>query len=219
MKHCDKCNIDVRGNLERCPLCQHTLTGEATPPEFPIVRSIYEKYEQFFKLAVLITSALTVISIAVNMILPHTGKWSLFVLFGVICSWITTHLCIKKRRVLSQNISTQAVIVSILCVIWDAFTGWHGWSVDYVVPIIFAAAIVALFIMTKILRLNMPDYVFSIVICTFFGLVPLILCLTGITRLIIPSAICMALSLLSLITLILYDGKELWTTLSKKFHI
>ncbi len=116
MKHCDKCNMNVRGTLERCPLCQHTLRGEATPAEFPTVVSIYEKYEWIFKLAILITSALTVISIAVNMILPQSGKWSLFVLFGTICAWISAHIFIKKRYVLSQNIATQAVI-NLCCVL------------------------------------------------------------------------------------------------------
>ena len=50
MKHCDKCKIDVRGEFERCPLCQNKLTGESTPYEFPKVQSFYEKYEKIFKL-------------------------------------------------------------------------------------------------------------------------------------------------------------------------
>ena len=137
MKHCDKCKIDVRGEFERCPLCQNKLTGESTPYEFPKVQSFYEKYEKIFKFAILVTSSLSIISIAVNILLPQSGHWSLFVLFGVICFWLTTNICIKKRQVISQNIAAEAVIISILCVIWDKFTGWHGWSVDYVIPIIF----------------------------------------------------------------------------------
>ena len=56
MKHCDKCKIDVRGEFERCPLCQNKLTGESTPYEFPNVHSFYEKYEKIFKFAILVTS-------------------------------------------------------------------------------------------------------------------------------------------------------------------
>ena len=66
MKHCDKCKIDVRGEFERCPLCQNKLTGESTPYEFPKVQSFYEKYEKIFKFAILVTSSLSIISIAVN---------------------------------------------------------------------------------------------------------------------------------------------------------
>ena len=104
-------------------------------------------------------------------------------------------------------------------VIWDKFTGWHGWSVDYVIPIIFSWAMLGLFVATKILKIKMPDYVFSFVICIFFGLAPFILCITGVTKILIPSVICIALSIISFITLVLYDGKELVLTLSKKFHI
>ena len=77
MKHCDKCKIDVRGEFERCPLCQNKLTGESTPYEFPKVQSFYEKYEKIFKFAILVTSSLSIISIAVNILLPQSGHWSL----------------------------------------------------------------------------------------------------------------------------------------------
>lgn len=76
MKHCDKCKIDVRGEFERCPLCQNKLTGESTPYEFPKVQSFYEKYEKIFKFAILVTSSLSIISIAVNILLPQSGHWS-----------------------------------------------------------------------------------------------------------------------------------------------
>ena len=181
----------MRGEFERCPLCQNKLTGESTPYEFPKVQSFYEKYEKIFKFAILVTSSLSIISIAVNILLPQSGHWSLFVLFGVICFWLTT----------------------------NKFTGWHGWSVDYVIPIIFSWAMLGLFVATKILKIKMPDYVFSFVICIFFGLAPFILCITGVTKILIPSVICIALSIISFITLVLYDGKELVLTLSKKFHI
>ena len=219
MKHCDKCNIDVRGEFLRCPLCQHTLTGEGTRNEFPKVQTLYEKYKGIIKLCILSTSALAIISVAVNALIPQSGKWSLFVVFGVICAWITAYICIKKWKVLSQNITTEAVIISALCVVWDAFTHWHGWSVDYVIPIVFSCALLGLFIMNKILKLRMSDYVFSTVICGAFGLVPLILWLTGVTGILIPSAICVALSIMSFIMLILYDKQELILTLTKKFHL
>lgn len=166
MKHCDKCKIDVRGEFERCPLCQNKLTGESTPYEFPKVQSFYEKYEKIFKFAILVTSSLSIISIAVNILLPQSGHWSLFVLFGVICFWLTTNICIKKRQVISQNIAAEAVIISILCVIWDKFTGWHGWSVDYVIPIIFSWAMLGLFVATKILKIKMPRL--CVLICDMY---------------------------------------------------
>lgn len=219
MKHCNKCNVDVRGEFERCPLCQHILAGEATSREFPRIPSVYEKYKQIIKLIILITASVAVISAAVNALMPQSGRWSLFVIFGVVCFWITSYICLKKRQVIAQNIAAEAVLISILCVIWDKVTGWHGWSVDYVIPIIFSWSMLGLFVVTKILKIKMPDYVFSFVICIFFGLAPFILCVTGVTRLMIPSVICIALSAISFITLVLYDGRELLETLSKKFHI
>lgn len=35
MRHCRKCNLDFTGDLDKCPLCQAELSGEATPSAFP----------------------------------------------------------------------------------------------------------------------------------------------------------------------------------------
>lgn len=36
MRHCDPCDIDLSGDLDRCPLCGSVLEGEATPAAFPV---------------------------------------------------------------------------------------------------------------------------------------------------------------------------------------
>ena len=35
MKYCEKCKVSVRGNAERCPLCNAVLTGDPEPGGFP----------------------------------------------------------------------------------------------------------------------------------------------------------------------------------------
>ena len=73
-------------------------------------------------------------------------------LFGVICLAYDKYMYQETPNHITQNIAAEAVIISILCVIWDKFTGWHGWSVDYVIPIIFSWAMLGLFVATKILK-------------------------------------------------------------------
>lgn len=181
--------------------------------------SFYENMKRFL-IANSCHFVTSIISIAVNILLPQSGHWSFVCTFRCHMLFGLRQIYVSRNcQVISQNIAAEAVIISILCVIWDKFTGWHGWSVDYVIPIIFSWAMLGLFVATKILKIKMPDYVFSFVICIFFGLAPFILCITGVTKILIPSVICIALSIISFITLVLYDGKELVLTLSKKFHI
>ena len=35
MKRCEKCGVQFSGDLDRCPLCQAELSGDASPAVFP----------------------------------------------------------------------------------------------------------------------------------------------------------------------------------------
>ena len=54
---------------------------------------------------------------------------------GVFCTWLLVMVGYRKRKNPLKNGMWQLVIVSVGAVLWDVFTGWKGWSVDYVFPL------------------------------------------------------------------------------------
>lgn len=36
MRYCDRCHLDYKGDLDRCPLCGTALEGVPTPSDFPV---------------------------------------------------------------------------------------------------------------------------------------------------------------------------------------
>ena len=222
-KTCDKCGVTVRGTMQQCPLCQSRLL-ETEPitdnkPCYPVIKTLYRQFERFFKVVIVSAIAVGVAAVAVNMLLPDMGFWSLFVLLGLLCFWLMLTTAIKRRHNIPANITNQAILISILSVIWDYATVWHGWSVDFVIPITFGVAMVSIGVLGQVLHLPVTDYMAALLADMLFGIVPVILYFTGVLRVTIPSVICTAVSLISFFAILIFEGRNMIMEIQKRLHL
>lgn len=223
-KYCDKCKITVRGSMDICPLCQYKLTKSGNEDEtgiriYPLVRTVYKQYENFFKFLIFFTVSLIIAALAVNVILLETGFWSFFILLGAGCFWVMLYIAIHRRFNIPNNIATQTVLISVLSVLWDFVTGWHGWSVVYVIPITCVMAMITMAIVGKVLRLPITDYMACMMVDALFGIVPVIFYFTGILYITVPSVICISVSIISFFALLIFEGKKMFAEIEKRFHV
>ncbi len=151
--------------------------------------------------------------------LPDTGAWSLFALLGLGCFWIIMYLSIKRKSGIARYIANQAAVVAVGSVVWDYVTGWRGWSLDYAMPIAFTAAMLAITVVSRVLRSDAGDYITSLVLIGLGGLIPLVFYFTGVLLIVIPSIICVACSLILFVGLLVFKGSEMKYELSKRFHV
>jgi hypothetical protein len=79
-----------------------------------------------------------------NFLFRSRGLWSLFVLGGVACMWMTLGLALYKERNIPKTMVWEVFLIAVLCVLWDYFTGWRGWSINYVLPIVSMGVMVVL---------------------------------------------------------------------------
>lgn len=221
MKTCVKCAITVSGNFDKCPLCQNTLIGEEPDNNevFPFVPFVIYEHNLLYRLLLLFSAIIIIVSGAINWMLPQGGFWSLFVIAGVACVWLTVGIAIRKRGNILKNITYQVTIISILAILWDFFTGWHGWSIDYVIPITFAAAMSATSILARVLKMQIENYIIYLFLLILYGIIPTIFVLSGWSKIIYPSLICVSGSLLSLATLFIFEGKNMIEELKRRLHL
>ncbi len=219
MKYCEQCKVYIRGNCDYCPLCQHELSGQSDERMFPVIAMPYRHNMFFIKLLILITAAAGIISFGINIILPAGGWWSAFVILGIICFWISFSLAIKKRSNIAKAITYQTVVVSLLSVFWDAITGWHGWSLDYILPILCVMTMASMAIIVKVTNIPVGDYILCMIADSIFGIAPIIFYLCNLLNVVIPSVICFCASLVSLTAIILFEGKSIKNEIVRKFHI
>lgn len=71
----------------------------------------------------------------INYLTAETLNWFWFAGAGCLCTWLIVTVAYRKRRNLLKNEMWQLLLVTAIAVLWDIFTGWRGWSVDFVFPI------------------------------------------------------------------------------------
>jgi len=223
MKTCEKCAVSVSGDFEKCPLCQNTLTGENQNKNeyetFPFVPFAIHKHSSLFRLLQLCSAAVVIVSFTVNWMLPQSGFWSLFVIAGVACMWLSLSIAIRKRHNILKNLTYQVTIVSILSVLWDVFTGWRGWSVDFVIPIVFVSAMSVTAVLAHILKLHTGAYIIYSFLLVLYGIIPAVFVLSGLSIIIYPSLICVACSLFSFAALMIFEGRNMIEELKRRLHL
>lgn len=219
MKYCEKCRVDVRGQDELCPLCQCPLKGSGEAEVFPVIAPEKKKFLLFFKILTLACVACAILSIALNLMITDRYTWSIKAVFGIFCFWLMLHLAINKRHKIIKNIGFEAVLAAVLSVVWDFVTGYRGWSVDFVIPLVCIAAIIAFGVIGMTLKLPYGDYIFYELAAGVLGLIPYILYLLNKVTVIYPSLICSALSLVLLAYLLLFCRKTIWVEVNKRFHV
>jgi len=213
--------VSITGSFEKCPLCQNTLIGESQNEyeTFPFVPLAKYKHNMLYRLLQLGSAAIVIASFVINWMLPHAGLWSLFVVAGVVCVWISLITAIRKRHNILKNLSYQVVIVSVLSVLWDVFTGWHGWSVDFVIPIAFVSVMAATAVLSRILKMYTDTHIIYSFLLIVYGIIPMIFVLSGLSEIILPSLVCVACSLFSFAALLIYEGRDMKEELKRRLHL
>lgn len=221
MLYCKTCKVHLSGNYTRCPLCKGDLTGKSCDTEnrFPPDVSLKEPNHvliAWFALGSVIAMA---VSIAINLILPSRGWWFMFVVCGVVSCWISFAFVLKKRTNIPKTVIWQVFILSILAYAWDRFTGFQGWSLNFVLPILCTGAMIAMSVIAKVKKLNIQDYIFYLIIDFVFGILSFTLLAVGRITIVIPSAICFASTLIFLAALLIFQGKALLAEIQRRFHL
>lgn len=221
MQYCDKCHMKIAGSRKRCPLCQGRLsgTGDDAAEIFPLPEKKSPKYQFVMRCLLFSTLALVILSIAVNAMFPTGSWWSLFVAAAVACFWLCLSSILRRRANLSKNIIWMVFWISLLAVLWDLFTGWHSWSLDYVIPIVCVLAMAAMFALGRAMRLQIEEYMIYLILDGLFGIVPLLFLLLGWVEVTYASISCVAVSALSLCALFAFQGEQLISEIKKRLHL
>lgn len=222
MRYCDKCRVEVRGSQQFCPLCQHELQVKDASESEDIYPSHIEKRfnnHMLLKFFGFIGLSASILAVFFNIILPSETMWSLIVVAVTACLWVSLAMAIKKHKSILKYLWQQMMIITLLTICIDALTGQHGWAISFVLPIILTIAMVVMYLLSKILHLQVGDYMIYLLLDALFGVIPLILVNTQELISDIPSLICILTSIISVVGLVIFEGKNIISELNRRLHI
>lgn len=164
-------------------------------------------------------TAAVVICWMLNYLLTFGRWWAGYVTAGVFCTWLLIMVGYRKRKNPLKNGMWQLIIVTAGSLLWDVFTGWQGWSVDYVIPLAILVNMLSMVIISAAGKMEVSEYLFYLVQAGACGLIPFILLVAGAASVPYPSVICSGVSLLFLIGLVTFKWKDFVREVQKKFRV
>lgn len=221
MQYCPSCQMHIAGNKCCCPLCGGALEGKGDPQSeiFPRLTPTRSMARRVLRILALTGAAATAVCVLINLAMGTAVWWSLFVAGGVACGILTVAIGIAYRRDIPQNIAWETALVILLAMLWDAATGWLGWSLDFVFPCACATGLLMEIALWGILKTPVHVVAGPMGGLGLAALVPGVLVLVGLVNFALPSLLCTACSILFLVVLVLLRRRTAWGELRRRFHV
>ena len=163
--------------------------------------------------------AVAVICGMINIMTAGTLNWSWFAGAECVCAWLVVMVAYSKRRNILKNEIWQLLLISVIAILWDRFTGWRGWSVDFILPFGVLSVQFSVPVIARVNRLKREEYLFYLVQACIAGLIPMILAWTGVVKFVYPSVICAGISILTLAALFIFCKKDTLREFHKKLRM
>ena len=154
-----------------------------------------------------------------NIMTAGTLNWFWFAGAGCVCAWLVVMVAYSKRRNILKNEIWQLLLISVIAILWDRFTGWRGWSVDFILPFGVLSVQCSVPVIARVNRLKREEYLFYLVQACIAGLIPMILAWTGVVKFVYPSVICAGISILTLAALFIFCKKDTLREFHKKLRM
>ena len=210
---------NIQRNFYRL-LKEQGIDSELAKTEYPKLTVSKELEMKVYKIFTFFCLAAVVSMFVLDATYHPTVRWTLFSAGGVASMWLASTIGFFKRHNLLKNAMWQLVIVTIVSILWDCLTGWRGWSIDFVVPIVSVAILLFMVVIVLIQKWPPKEYMIYLIMASIYGTVlPLALILVGAVSLEIPSFIGMTVCFLFLAGLLLFKWKEFRDEMHKKLHV
>lgn len=226
MKHCDKCNVEVRSNRKYCPLCHQSLSGE-TPelskeiyPEFVTLR---REVQPFMKKLLTVASILAIVVLLTVDLIEADGKlFSLIPIGAILYFWLVVRYGILTKQNAAFRIAFLTTILILILNLFDQNITdpvHRGWALNYVTPLLLLADNIAILGIILIKRINYRDYLFYLLTILVFSLIPLILAFFEIITIVWPSVATFSAAILILLVIVFFFPKHVKDEIRKRFHL
>ncbi len=219
MNKCLKCNVDIYTSTPICPICQNPIKLEKDNSLFPKIKSKYKFHKELLYISLLTSFLGIIISTILNLLISHELSWCIIVDLGITSFWLTFINGINKRKKIMKLLFTEIILITILSVFWDYYTGFHKWSIIYVLPFLCIAYTITFLILRIFTNKVNKDIIIYTYINALIGLIPLYFILKKSFKTLWPSYFSVITSIIALIFLFVFNYKTLENELARRLHI
>ena len=201
-------------------LKEQGISVQKVEPVFPKPTMPSEQEMKVYKIYSFLCIALVASMLVTDLNFHPRIRWTLFTAGGVATMWIASSIGFFKRYNLLKNLMWQLLIGTIISFIWDALTGWHSWSVDFVLPIMSVGILSAMYAIVKVQKSPVREYLIYEIMAAGYGLIlPGILLLCKVVKRPTVSMFGALVCFLFLVGVLLFKGREFKEEMQKNLHV
>ena len=216
MKRCEKCGVQFSGDLDRCPLCQAELSGDASPAVFP--RNEVRK-SGAIALAVLAfaTGACLLVMLFLGHLLQLPGDIVVTVCVGLAVNYLFV------RNILTHSPDFLRVVVRYFLVLLGIAAVWFAVSQNliittFVIPSICLVALVFDTVLIAVFKGTfVSGYAKYLLFDVLLGLTPLVLVALNLTVWNVLAYVSALTASVFLLALLVFTRKQLLAEMRKLF--
>lgn len=208
----------IERNMQRM-LKEADIPVRAEKNDFPGMEQESSRGRKIFQTFTFLCIAAAVLCVMMDFMMNKKTTWSLFSAAGCLCTWLIVAVAYRKRRNILKNEMWQLLIGTVICILWDFFTGWRRWSVEVVVPLASLCVSVSIPVIARVSSLAVEEYLFYLVQAGMLGCIPLLFVWTGISKFIYLDVVCGGCSFLLLVWLFIFRRKDTMREFKKKLRV
>ena len=216
MKRCEKCGVQFSGDLDRCPLCQAELSGDASPAVFP--RNEVRK-SGAIALAVLAfaTGACLLVMLFLGHLLQLPGDTVVTVCVGLVVNYLFVRNILTHTPDFLRVVARYFLVLLAIAAIWFLVSR-NPVVTTFVIPgiclvaLVFDGVLLAVFRGTFVAR-----YAKYLLFDVALGLAPLALVALGLTTWDVPAFVSALVSSVFLLWLLVFMRRQLLAEVHKLF--
>jgi len=222
MKHCNNCGVDVNTRENHCPLCFNKIEGEnSSTPMYSTYSSkpkTIMKEHKTRKIFEIISLFIIAVCTFINAQIGGAA-WALIVGVSILYMWILVRHTILSHRNSFEKVLLQIIGMVGLLLTTNLVTGGGAWFLEVVLPAILIALIIILNMVLFISKRRKQFELGFFIIETLILIASIIFVSTSFVEFKLLYWMLLLLNSISIVGIYLFDGKNLRTELSKKFHL
>ena len=227
MRYCDKCKIEIVDQTDRCPFCRCVINENNDNKVLPISSvggypdavTAVRKFRFVGNLVLFISIVVGVICAAVNLELTPDLAWSIIVILALIYANVFLQFVIIGKSGYREKAIGVTLIGAVIIVEIDAFTGYKGWSVNYVLPGLIILLDIGIMVLMIVNRRNWQSYIMTQILMLLLSIATIILNFVGVITSPLVTQIAAGVSFFLFVGTVIIGDRKARQELKRRFHM
>ncbi len=222
MRECKKCHVEILDDTTICPLCKSVLETTGEEPfhnGYPDVKAVSRKLSFVVRLYSFLAIVVEAALITINYLTYRGIWWSAISGIIILYFFITLNYSLQKNNGYKTVILVQLTGAVLLVIASDFIVGYHGWSVNYVLPASILLLNATIGILMVVNASNWQSYLLMQILTVLLSCGCVVLWNFDLITSPILTFVALAVSLCFVLGTLIFGERKAKAELKRRFHV